>query len=132
MNTTPNMKDYNDAEIPVLPPALRAGKSERIRLAASAPTPEKRFHYRYHAADIAWRAAQFLPDNDQRLAEMLDLAGRWIASRDPQAADRFYQALESRCAGTEIGRRATSRRWFVDIAAYTIPCVPVPIQKKSE
>ena len=122
--------DYGRALLP--PPGMRAGKSERVRLAASAPTPDTRFHYRYHAADIAWRAVHLLPDNDQRLAEMLDLAGRWVAPNDPQSADKFYQELESRCAKTEIGKRATKQRWFVDIESYTIPRNPIQIAQKKE
>ncbi|HEY2341605.1 MAG TPA: hypothetical protein VGH90_01190, partial [Chthoniobacteraceae bacterium] len=103
---------------------LRAGKAERLRLHETALNPDKRFHYRYHAADLAWQAAALLPTNDPRLAEILDLAGQWLASRDDSAADRFYQALEKRCANTEIGRRAMEHRWFADIQAYTIPNRP--------
>ncbi len=122
----------DDGIIQPLPAMLRALDVERRRLTTSELMCNKRFHYRYQAADIAWRAAQLLPDNDPRLAEMLDLAGRWNAPRDPEAADRFYQALESRCAETDIGQRATKQRWFVDIATYTIPREAVAVPKKSE
>jgi hypothetical protein len=71
-------------------------------------------------------AARLLPDNDVRMATMLNIAGRWLAARDPEAADRFYQAIESRCGGTEIGKRATARRWFVVIAA------PVPKDRPED
>lgn len=107
-----------------LPDAFRASAAERRRLKNHAIAPEKRFHYRYNAADLAWQAARLMPDNDRRLAEMLDLAGRWLAPRDPEAADRFYQAIEKRCAETEIGRRAVARHWFVDIEEYSIPSTP--------
>lgn len=107
-----------------LPVTFQAGAAERERLRKHAITPEKRFHYRYRAADIAWEAARLMPDNDRRLAEMLDLAGRWLAPRDEKAADRFYQALEKRCSETEIGRRAVAQHWFVDIGEYSIPNAP--------
>jgi tetratricopeptide (TPR) repeat protein len=98
-----------------LPVVLKAGAAERARLVASAPDPEKRFHYRYRAAEIAWKATRLLPDNDPRLAAMLNLAGRWLANRDEKEADRFYQSLESHCARTDLGREATKLRWFVGL-----------------
>ncbi len=125
---TKPLRKRGDQAAEILPIALRPGRAERERLEKSAPTPNKRFHYRYHAADLAWTAAELLPENDQRLAEMLDLTGRWLAPRDPDAADRFYQALESRCAATEIGKRATERHWFVDIETYTIQRNPVEVK----
>jgi hypothetical protein len=76
------------------------------------PTPEKRFHYRYRAADLAWWAAALLPNNDELTAEILDTAGRWLAARDPASAQRFYQALVLRCGATERGRAAAAVRWF--------------------
>ncbi len=99
-----------------LPAILKASPVERARLNATAMTPDKRFHYRYRAAILAWEAARLLPDNDPRLAAILNLAGRWLAGRDPAEADRFYQALESRCDRTELGRQATALRWFVDVS----------------
>ncbi len=107
-----------------LPSALRAGPVERARLAKSRVSPDFRWHYRHRAADLAWHAAALLPANDPRLPEMLDLAGRWLAGQDDAGADRFYQALERRCANTAIGKRATAARWFVDIGEYTIPNRP--------
>ena len=115
-----------------VPAVLQAGAAERQRLQKSIITPDKRFHYRYRAGDLAWQAARLLPDNDQRLAEILDLAGRWLAPRDAEAAERFYQALEKRCAATEIGKRATAKRWFVDIPHYTIPTGPKPPSPETE
>ena len=119
------VSDADDGRGPrALPAVLQAGTAERARLKRHAVTPDKRFHYRYRAADIAWEAAHLMPDNDRRLAEMLDLAGRWLAPRDDKAADRFYQAIEKRCAETDIGRRAVAQHWFVDIGEYSIPNAP--------
>ena len=119
---------YSDAVKVIARPAiLQASPTERARLDASATTPDKRFHYRYRAADIGWRAASLLPGNDPRTAAMLNLAGCWLAGRDDAAADRFYQALESRCAETELGRQATARRWFVDITDPAVRSRPDPL-----
>ena len=118
---------YSDSAKAVpLPAILQAGAAERARLNASAALPDKRFHYRYRAADIGWRAASLLPGKDPRTAAMLNLAGRWLAGRDDAAADRFYQALESRCADTDLGRRATAQRWFVEAPEPAVRQRPAP------
>jgi hypothetical protein len=46
--------------------------------------PEERFHYRYTAADHAWRAAELMPDNSDETARVLCIAGSWLKIRDPQ------------------------------------------------
>jgi hypothetical protein len=74
--------------------------------------PDKRFHYRYIAADHAWEAAQLLPDNTDDLAKVLIEGGNFLAPKDPQAADRFYKALVSRCAQSSYGRIAAEIKWF--------------------
>lgn len=76
------------------------------------PAPEKRFHYRYRAAELAWWAASLLPNESDETAKILATAGGWLKARDPQAAKPFYQALVIRCGATELGRRAEERRWF--------------------
>lgn len=124
---------YTDSPKTVpLPPILKASAAERARLDAFASKPDKRFHYRYRAAELGWRAARLLPGHDPRTAAMLNLAGRWIAGRDPDAADRFYQALESRCAGTDLGRQATERRWFVDITDPAVRSRPDPLSSDAQ
>ncbi|MEK0445176.1 MAG: hypothetical protein RLZZ399_497 [Verrucomicrobiota bacterium] len=92
---------------------LPATAKERTRIARNAPHPNKRFHYRYVAADLAWKAATLLPDHSLELADVLNTAGNWLRVRDDKAADRFYQALEKRCAKTPLGAEAKARRWFV-------------------
>lgn len=85
---------------------------EIARAIVPAATPNRRFHYRYQAADLAWEAAQLLPDNSNELVALLMDAGGWIKARDPQAADRFYKALVNRCPDTDLGREAKRLRWF--------------------
>lgn len=76
--------------------------------------PEKRFHYRYRAAELAGWAAALLPNDSEDAAEMLTAAGRWLALRDPQAAKPFYQLLVIRCPNTKLGRQAAVCHWFPD------------------
>lgn len=85
---------------------------EVVRALVPAATPNRRYHYRYQAADLAWEAAALLPDNSTELVNLLIAAGGWIKARDPQAADRFYKALVNRCPDTDLGREAKRLRWF--------------------
>jgi len=93
-----------------------ASDDELRRTAAHRVDPEKRFHYRYTAAEHAWRAAELLPDNTDRTARILCTAGTWLKTRDPDAADRFYKALVLRCRRTDLGRQADALRWFPKLA----------------
>jgi tetratricopeptide (TPR) repeat protein len=88
---------------------------ERRRWEASAPTPDRRYHYRWVAADYAWRAARRMPDGSPDTALVLATAGSWIKNLDPEGADRFYTALVRRCGDTELGREADRRRWFPEL-----------------
>lgn len=88
---------------------------EVVRALSAQATPNRRYHYRYQAADLAWQAAQLLPDNSTELVELLIEAGSWLKARDPQAADRFYKALVNRCPDTDAGRVARAKRWFPDM-----------------
>jgi hypothetical protein len=86
--------------------------AERQRVARSAPAPYHRYHYRYTAADLAWRAAALMPDQSEHTAQVLATAGAWLKNRDPKAADRFYKALVRRCGRTPLGQAADKLRWF--------------------
>ncbi|MEO5960368.1 MAG: hypothetical protein ABIZ49_10270, partial [Opitutaceae bacterium] len=87
--------------------------SEAKRLAGQR-APEKRFHYRYRAAELAWWAASLLPNDSEETAGILATAGGWLKGRDPQAAEQFYRALVIRCGNTPLGRAAAAKRWFPD------------------
>jgi len=87
---------------------------ERRRLQENF-VPEKRFHYRYTAADYAWQAAELMPNNSDETARVLCIAGSWLKVRDPQAADRFYKTLVLRCRKTKLGQEADKLRWFPKI-----------------
>ncbi|MDM8005720.1 MAG: hypothetical protein QUV05_06160 [Phycisphaerae bacterium] len=79
--------------------------------------PRKRWHYRYIAADLAWQAAELMPNESEETARLLCEAGSWIKARDPKAADRFYKALVRRCGKTELGKKADKLRWFPPLKA---------------
>lgn len=91
---------------------LPAGTEEQRRWQQSAIEPPHRYHYRFAAAELAWRAAELMPDQDPDTAWVLAVAGSWIQYLDPEAADRFYKALVNRCGETALGREADRRRWF--------------------
>jgi len=74
-----------------------ASVEERRRATRNAPRVGQRFHYRYLAADLGWEAAHLLPNNSDETARVLRLAGTWLKTRDPKAADQFYKALVRRC-----------------------------------
>lgn len=86
--------------------------SELAREAVHCAGDERRWHYRYVAAELAWEAAALLPDQATGTARILCEAGSWIKDRDPKAADRFYKALVIRCGTTDLGREADRKRWF--------------------
>ena len=88
-----------------------ASRKELHRIEACRAQPDKRFHYRYAAAALAWEAAQLRPP-DEETARMLCIAGGWLKKRDPDAADRFYQDLVNRCGQTALGVEGEIRRWF--------------------
>jgi tetratricopeptide (TPR) repeat protein len=91
-----------------------SSEDEKQRLADSV-TPEKRWHYRYIAADYAWQAAELMPDGSDETAKVLCIAGTWLKGKDPEAADRFYKAMVIRCRNTELGKEADRLRWFPKI-----------------
>ena len=96
-----------------LPVVVAVSAAEKKRLAANRPTPNKRFHYRYIAAALAWKAAALLPDQSDELADVLNTAGTWIKGDSP-AADKYFQAIERRASKTETGKLAGSKHWFVE------------------
>jgi hypothetical protein len=89
-----------------------AGTNEIERASSRLTIPDKRFHYRWQAAALAWEAAQLMPDNSDETARVLCTGGTWIKDRDLPAADKFYKALVRRCRKTAIGNQADKMRWF--------------------
>lgn len=99
--------------------------------------PEERFHYRYHAAALAWEAAKLLPDNTDLTARILWTGGTFLKNRDPYAADVFYKALVNRNRKTALGDAADKQRWFprLDSEGNIIPrkvSIPEPPPEEPE
>jgi hypothetical protein len=90
-------------------------QEEIERAQAHITLPEKRFHYRYIASELAWKAAELMPDQDDETARRLCLAGIWHRVRDKDYADLFYKALVRRCGTTALGQEADRIRWFPKI-----------------
>ncbi|CAN5601252.1 hypothetical protein BH10PSE6_BH10PSE6_07210 [soil metagenome] len=68
------------------------GPDEATRFAASAPRPDKRFHYRVIATDRALDAANLLPQGSQAYAATLCWATRFaFASEDADRAKSIYR-----------------------------------------
>lgn len=102
---------------PTPPPWVpRVGAQEKLRVAREEVRPEKRFHYRYRAADLAWQAAALLPDGSEETARVLAVGGLWLESvRETKAADRFYVAILRRCGKTALGQEANRLGHFPDV-----------------
>lgn len=76
---------------------------------------DKRFHYRYTAADLAWEAAALMPDDEPLTAEVLCIAGSWLMRKDPQTADRFYKAMVRRNPNVPLAQEADKKHWFPEV-----------------
>ncbi|MCF7955336.1 MAG: hypothetical protein K9M75_06005 [Phycisphaerae bacterium] len=90
-------------------------KDEQKKIQMHTITPELRFHYRYKAVDLAWRASKLMDDQSDETARVLCIAGSWMVGRDQEAADRFYKSMVRRCGTTELGKEADKLRWFPKI-----------------
>ncbi len=96
-------------------PTLAATSAEKWRSKHYAPVINKRYHYRYVAADLAWEAASLMPDDHPKTAEVLCIAGNWLQLRDAAAADRFYKALVRRNPNVPLAQEANKKRWFPEV-----------------
>jgi hypothetical protein len=90
----------------------RPSDSERWRVQESHPLVVRRFHYRHTAADLAWQAAELMPDDREETARVLCVAGLWLKDRYPDDADRFYKALVRRNPTIPLAQEADKKRWF--------------------
>jgi len=70
--------------------------SERKRFADSSAKPERRFHYRYIAADEAVAAADLLPPRSQAFAAVLCKATGWMRDGPPDYEDNFQLGGDSK------------------------------------
>jgi hypothetical protein len=96
----------------IFKPVLPATADELWRARHYGPRHEQRFHYRYIAAELAWRAAGMMTRDTEENARLLAIAGGWLKNRDPKSADRFYKALVSRNPSVPLAQAADQKRWF--------------------
>ncbi len=116
---------------PSKPPAGRfVSPLETQRFAASAPDPDRRFHYRSDAAREAERSADMLPPRSQAFFATLCGGASWLLETDDQAgASRLYRLYVARGAlqpkGAVFGQgcpapdfaAAAHQRWWQPVAA---------------
>ena len=93
-----------------LPPVT---ETERKRLKSNIVPTVHRYNSSYVAADLGWRAAQLMPDNDEQTATVLNTPARG-SERRRQSGRPFLPAIERRCPKTKIGQEAIKRHWFVE------------------
>ena len=63
---------------------------------AAAPKPDKRFHYRYVASELAAKAARLLPKSSETAGIYLCFASKWLLLRDPPAGQAYYKEFMRR------------------------------------
>lgn len=78
-----DLRDWYSAE--------KLNDKEQQRISASQAVPDKRFHYRYQAAELANKAADLVPHNSQAYAALLCQATGWVLYRDDELARRYYK-----------------------------------------
>ncbi len=94
---------------------IKISDIEKERLKTPPSKPMKRYHYKYIAADLAWKAIKLMPKNNIETAKCLIIAGSWLKAKDPKFADRFYKELVNKCGKTELGKKADKLRWFPEL-----------------
>lgn len=112
-----NLNESYESRIAQISPelinVLVASEDERDRYRHNAPQPNRRFHYRYTAADLMWQSALNLPDNDIETMRALYTGGKYLLSMDDYlAANRFYRSLVWRNLNMPYAQLADRQRWF--------------------
>jgi cellulose synthase operon protein C len=83
----------DDAGEPLVPKpdTIWQSKLESEQFLKTTAVPNKRFHYRFIAANMAEQAAGELPARSQAFAASLCHATRWVIYRDEAQGKRYYQ-----------------------------------------
>ncbi|MBX7259899.1 MAG: hypothetical protein K1Y02_26330, partial [Candidatus Hydrogenedentes bacterium] len=117
---------------PAFKQAIQATDDEKKRVWDSVPSPNKRFHYRYTAADLMWQCAAQLPKNDPLSLRALYWGGTYLKLRDPEAADRFYKAMVMRNWSMPFAQQANKLHWFpIEEPDEMGKAIPVPKEEES-
>ena len=100
--------------LPYVPPV---GAGEKRRVARDEVKPPERYHYRYLAAELAWKAAGQMPDQTDDTAKVLASGGAWLQRvGDDDGADRFQRTLVRRCGQTALGQESAKSGRLPDVA----------------
>ncbi|MEO7758199.1 MAG: hypothetical protein ABIS07_16595, partial [Dokdonella sp.] len=75
----------------VLPFEAGPGADERRRAEATRAMPDKRFHYRYVAAEFAARGADLVPHRSQAYAALLCAATGYVLNTDVDSARTYWR-----------------------------------------
>ncbi|MEO6688861.1 MAG: hypothetical protein ABIS07_09270 [Dokdonella sp.] len=75
----------------VLPFEAGPGADERRRAEATRARPDKRFHYRYVAAEFAARGADLVPHRSQAYAALLCAATGYVLNTDVDSARTYWR-----------------------------------------
>ena len=84
------MFEYGTPE-DITPDGNIIGAAEKLRFDATKANPEKRFHYRFIAADLANQAADLLPTSSQAFAAVLCEGTNYLLARYPEDALPLYK-----------------------------------------
>ncbi len=87
-------------------------EDEERRALSSLPDPDKRWHYRFKAAELMWKSAELLPDNDELKARALCRGGTYLKVIDKERANKFYKELIKTCGSTALAKQAHKIHWF--------------------
>lgn len=77
---------------------------------STRPHPQKRFHYRYLAANLMQAAAEIGNDPDFKAAALY-LGGCWLRDRDPAAADPIHKQLAG-LGSQPLAKLTAENHWF--------------------
>ncbi len=91
---------------------------------ASAAFYDRRYHFLWTLAALAWASVDGLPRGDERLVQLLCQGGSLLRNLDPQVADLFYKRLVVEGRPHPVAQVADARRWFPSVAFDGGPCVP--------
>jgi tetratricopeptide (TPR) repeat protein len=91
---------------------------------ASAAFYDRRYHFLWTLAALAWASVEGLPQGDEQLVQLLCQGGSLLRNLDPQAAELFYKRLVVEGRPHPVAQVADARRWFPAVAYDGGPCVP--------
>jgi tetratricopeptide (TPR) repeat protein len=91
---------------------------------AGAEFHDRRYHFLWSLAALAWASTEGLPQGDEHLVQLLCQGGRLLRNFDPPAADLFYKRMVLEGRPHPVAAVADARRWFPAVEYDGGPCVP--------